>query len=113
MLHELIDALPAEELDLVERLLARLEMVRLWKDVRKGFTRDWEEGKFVRLDEIIGEVREDLRKRSAWSMSTIQDDEWDREFADDAESGLLDGIAAAALAEHRAGKSTPLPRDEK
>ena len=41
------------------------------------------------------------------------DDEWDRQFADDAESGRLDGIAATALAEHRAGKSTPVPRDEK
>ena len=41
------------------------------------------------------------------------DDEWDRQFEDDAESGLLDGLAAAALAEHRAGKSTPLLRDEK
>lgn len=41
------------------------------------------------------------------------DDEWDRQFADDAESGLLDEMAAVALAEHRAGKSTPLPRDKK
>ncbi len=41
------------------------------------------------------------------------DDEWDRQFADDAESGLLDEFAEAALAEHRAGKSTPFPRDEK
>ncbi|MES2476571.1 MAG: hypothetical protein V4640_12380 [Verrucomicrobiota bacterium] len=65
VLHELIDALPAEELELVERVLARLEMDRLWKDVREGFTRDWAEGKFVRLDEIIGEVRADLKKRSA------------------------------------------------
>lgn len=39
------------------------------------------------------------------------DNEWDRQFADDAESGLLDEIAAAALAEHRAGKSTLLPTD--
>lgn len=65
VLHELIDALPAEELELVERLLARLEMDRLWKDVREGFTQDWAEGKFARLDEIIGEVRADLRTRSA------------------------------------------------
>jgi hypothetical protein len=65
VLHELIDALPAEELEMVERLLARLEMDRLWKDVREGFAQDWVEGKFVRLDEIIGEVRADLRKRSA------------------------------------------------
>jgi hypothetical protein len=41
------------------------------------------------------------------------DEEWDRQFADDAESGLLDGFAEAALAEHRAGKSAPFPRDEK
>lgn len=65
VLHKLIDALPAEELDLVERVLARLEMDRLWKDVRQGFTQDWAEVKFVRLDEIIGEVRADLEKRSA------------------------------------------------
>ena len=65
VLHERIDALPAEELELVERVLARLEMDRLWKDVRQGFTQDWTEGKFVRLDEIIGEVRADLKKRSA------------------------------------------------
>ena len=65
VLHELIDALPAEELELVERLLARLEMDRLWKDVREEFSRDWVEGKFARLDEIIGAVRADLKKRSA------------------------------------------------
>ncbi len=65
VLHELIDALPAEELELVERLLARLEMDRIWKEVRVGFTADWAEGKFARLDEIIGEVRADLKKRSA------------------------------------------------
>ncbi len=65
VLHDLIDALPAEELELVERLLARLEMDRIWKEVREGFTADWAEGKFARLDEIIGEVRADLKKRSA------------------------------------------------
>jgi hypothetical protein len=65
LLHELIDALPAEELELVERVLARLEMDRLWKEVREGFTADWAEGKFARLDGIIGEVRADLRMRSA------------------------------------------------
>ena len=46
-------------------------------------------------------------------MNTNPNDEWDRQFADDAELGLLDEIAAAALAEHRAGESKPLPRDEK
>lgn len=64
VLHQLIDALPAEELELVEKLLARLEMDRLWKDLREEFTRDWADGKFSRLDEIISEVRADLPKRS-------------------------------------------------
>jgi hypothetical protein len=40
-------------------------MERLWKEVREGFSQDWAEGKFERLDEIIGEVRADLKKRSA------------------------------------------------
>lgn len=65
VLHKLIDALPAEELDLVERLLARLEMDRLWKDVREGFTEDWAACKYERLDEVIHEVRSDLNQRAA------------------------------------------------
>lgn len=64
-LHKLIDALPAEDLELVERLLARLEMDRLWKEVREGFTADWAAGKYARLDEIIREVRSDLKQRAA------------------------------------------------
>lgn len=39
------------------------------------------------------------------------DDEWDRQLANDAESGLLDEFAEAALAEHKAGMSTPRPLD--
>ncbi|MEN3942334.1 hypothetical protein WJU23_13630 [Prosthecobacter sp. SYSU 5D2] len=35
-LHKLIDELPAEELELVERVLARLEMDRLWKETQEG-----------------------------------------------------------------------------
>ncbi|MEO5913851.1 MAG: hypothetical protein ABIS50_06435 [Luteolibacter sp.] len=65
VLHALIDSLPAEELELVEKLLSRLEMDRLWKELREGFTQDWADGKFSRLDEIISEVRADLKKRSA------------------------------------------------
>jgi hypothetical protein len=38
VLHRLIDALPAEDLELAERFFARLEMQRLWKQVREGFT---------------------------------------------------------------------------
>lgn len=65
VLHKLIDELPAEELELVERLLARLEMDRLWKEVREGFAQDWSDGKYSRLDEIICEVRTDLKQRAA------------------------------------------------
>jgi hypothetical protein len=65
VLYELLNALPAEELQLVERVLTRLEIDRLWKNVREVFTQDWEQGKFARLDGIIGEVRADLRKRIA------------------------------------------------
>lgn len=62
VLHKLIDELPDDELGLVERLLARLEMERLWKDVRAAFTQDWEAGRYERLDEIIREVRNDLKR---------------------------------------------------
>ena len=66
--------------------------------------------------EIEKAIRELPREEIFRLREVIQhrfDDEWDRQFEDDAESGLLDEIAAAALAENRAGKSTPLPRDEK
>ena len=39
-------------------------------------------------------------------------DEWDKEFEEDVLSGKLDGLGAKALAEHRAGRSTPFPPDE-
>jgi hypothetical protein len=65
LLHQLIDELPAEELDLVERLLARLEMDRLWQQVQEGFTQDWAEGKYTQLDEIIRDVRTELKQRAA------------------------------------------------
>lgn len=64
-LHKLIDELPAEELELVERLLARLEMDRLWKETQEGFTQDWTDGKYAGLDNIIQEVRADLKQRAA------------------------------------------------
>lgn len=64
-LHRLIDDLPAEDLALVEQVLARLEMDRLWKGVQEGFTADWEAGKYQRLDEVIQEVRADLQQRAA------------------------------------------------
>lgn len=64
-LHRLIDELPEAELEIVENLLARLEMERLWNEVRDGFTKDWANGNYDRLDEIIREVRADLKQRAA------------------------------------------------
>lgn len=61
-LHKLIDSLPVD-LELVERLLARFEMDRLWKEVGDGFTQDWANGKYSHLDEIIREVGADLGRQ--------------------------------------------------
>jgi hypothetical protein len=66
------------------------------------------------VQEIEKAIQQLPREKISRVRGVIQhrfDDEWDRQFADDAESGLLDEFAAAALAEHRAGKSTPLPLD--
>jgi hypothetical protein len=57
VLHKLIDELPAEELHLVELLLARLEVDRLWAEISQGFTEDWTRGSYERLDEVIKAVR--------------------------------------------------------
>jgi hypothetical protein len=35
------------------------------------------------------------------------DEQWDRQFGDDATNGKLDAVAESAIAEHRAGSSTP------
>jgi hypothetical protein len=64
-LHRMIDELPPEELELVEQVLARLEMDRLWKEVREGFGQDWDSGKYDRIDEVIREVRESLKTHAA------------------------------------------------
>ena len=60
-----IETLPDEDAAVIEKILARLEMDRLWKEVREGFAEDWAEGKYDRLDEIIREVRADLRRPAA------------------------------------------------
>jgi hypothetical protein len=39
------------------------------------------------------------------------DDAWDRQIADDVESGRLADLASTAIAEHRTGVSTPFPSD--
>ncbi len=61
----MIDDLPSEELEVVEQVLARLEMDRLWKEVRDGFDKDWGSGKYDRIDEVIREVRERIKTQPA------------------------------------------------
>ena len=39
------------------------------------------------------------------------EDEWDKDFEQDVASGRLEEVASKALAEHRAGRSTPFPAD--
>jgi hypothetical protein len=56
--------------------------------------------------------REDFFRLHEWVRGRF-DDEWDKQIEEDALSGRLDHLAQEALAEHRAGKSTPFPRDEK
>jgi hypothetical protein len=60
-----IESLPDEDAAVVEGVLARLEMDRMWKEVRAGFAADWAEGKYDRLEEVIREVRADLRRSAA------------------------------------------------
>jgi hypothetical protein len=64
-LHRMIDDLPDDDLRIAELVLARLEMDRLWKDVREGFGNDWASGNYEKLDEVIREVRESLKSHAA------------------------------------------------
>lgn len=52
--------------------------------------------------------REDFFRLHEWVRDRF-DDEWDKQIEEDALSGRLDPLAQAAIAEHRAGRSTPFP----
>lgn len=54
-------------------------------------------------DQVV-ELLEHLEKRVA--------DDWDRKFESDVIGGKLNAAARRAIAEHRAGRSTPFPGDE-
>jgi len=56
--------------------------------------------------------REEFFRLHEWIRDRF-DDEWDRQFEEDARSGRFDAVAREARAEYRAGKSTPFPPDEK
>jgi len=52
--------------------------------------------------------REDFFRLHEWVKDRFED-EWDKQFEEDAKAGRLDRVAREALAEYRAGKSTPFP----
>jgi len=52
--------------------------------------------------------RDDFFELSEWVMSRFED-EWDRQIAEDVKTGRLDHLAQEALAEYRAGRTTPFP----
>ena len=56
--------------------------------------------------------RDDFFRLRDWVAHRFED-EWDKEFEEDASSGQLDAAASTALAEHKSGKSIPFPPDEK
>jgi hypothetical protein len=47
----------------------------------------------------------------AWLRGRFED-EWDRQIEDDLKAGRLDEFAREALAEYRAGQTSPFPPDE-
>ncbi len=57
--------MPDEDLALVEHLLERVEMDRLWHETRGDFAQDWAEGRYDRLDQIVQEARAELQRKAA------------------------------------------------
>jgi len=72
---------------------------------------------FIRTVQEIEQAIESLPREEVFVLanwlSTRFSDLWDRQIEDDISAGLLDDLAAEAVAEHRAGKSLPLPTHEK
>jgi len=64
-----------------------------------------------RLEELEGQVKqltaEELQKFREW-FAQFDAEVWDRQFESDAQSGKLDELAARALRDHKAGRTTEL-----
>jgi len=56
--------------------------------------------------------REEFFRLRDWMRDRF-DDEWDKQIEEDVRSGRLDRVAQEALAEYRAGKTTPFPPNDK
>jgi hypothetical protein len=64
------------------------------------------------IEEAISTLpRDEFFRLRDWVQQRFED-AWDSEFENDAISGRLDSLAQQALAEHRAGRSTPFPPHE-
>lgn len=64
------------------------------------------------IEEAIKGLRRDEFYRLRDWMQQRFDDEWDRQFEEDAISGRLDFMAQQAVKEHQAGGSAPFPFHE-
>jgi hypothetical protein len=61
------------------------------------------------IEAAIGSLPQDEFFRLHRWVQKRFDDAWDRKIAEDAQSGRLAELAKTAVAEHRAGQSTPFP----
>ena len=69
------------------------------------------------VTEILNAVRKLGEKEKNEFLAGLRDidfhDAWDRQIDADIKAGRFDRLAEEALADHRAGKTRPLPGDEK
>ena len=64
--------------------------------------------KLEQLEKTVSELEDsDFAAFSAW-FEALQSDRWDRQFAEDADTGKLDRLADEGLADFRVGKTTGL-----
>ncbi len=66
----------------------------------------------LEIEEAIGRLPKDQMMALVERLEQRVADEWDRKFERDVTGGRLNEVAQRALAEHRAGQSTPFPAHE-
>jgi hypothetical protein len=66
----------------------------------------------LEIEEAIGRLPKDQMIELVERLEQRVADEWDRKFERDVTGGRLNKAAQRALAEHRAGQSTPFPAHE-
>lgn len=65
------------------------------------------------IEDAIGRLSEDEMFMLVERLESKMADTWDRQIEGDVRNGRLNKIAQQALAEHRAGRSSPFPSDAK